>query len=94
MQAIPFPAHLDAPQRFLFWTADQAVPFAVMAFVGMATENLMICMFIGAGLGWGMGRYRDSQPDGHLMHAAYWFGILPLSGRACLNPFERRIFPQ
>jgi len=38
-------------------------------------------------------RYRDSRPDGFLIHMAYWYGILVPKGRSILSPFHRRIFP-
>ena len=93
MRQIQFPRHLDAPQRFLFWSADQIIPFATMALIGMATKTLMICLLIGGVLAWAFARYRDSRPDGHLQHMAYWYGVLPLKGRSAMNPFARRVFP-
>ena len=91
---LQFPRYLDAPQRFLFWTVDQIIPFAMMAMVGMIADMLMVCLGIGALMAWGFARYRDSRPDGHLQHLAYWYGIMPLKGRAALNPFARSVFPQ
>jgi conjugal transfer pilus assembly protein TraL len=93
MEAIPFPRYLDAPQRFLFWTVDQIVPFATLALIGMLMKMLFVCVLVGAVLSWGFARFRDSRPDGYLQHLAYWYGLLPLNGRACLNPFFRRIYP-
>jgi conjugal transfer pilus assembly protein TraL len=93
MQQIPFPRHIDAPQRFLFWTVDQMIPFATMALIGMATKTLMVCLVIGGVLGWALARYRDSRPDGYLQHMAYWYGVLPLKGRSAMNPFARTVFP-
>lgn len=88
-----FPRYLDAPQQVLFWTVDQMVPFATLALIGMATKNLMLCLMIGGVAAWAFARYRDSKPDGYLMHLAYWYGMLPLKGRALINPFHRRILP-
>lgn len=90
----PFPKYLDAPQQILFWTADQMVPFATMALIGMATKTLMPCLLLGGVGAWAFARYRDSRPDGFLQHIAYWYGILPLKGRSVINPFIRRILPQ
>lgn len=93
MEPIPFPKDVDAPGRFLFWTFDQVVPFALMALIGMLTQMLFICLIIGGALSWAFSRYRDSRPDGYLQHAVYWYGILPLKGRAAVNPFQRTIYP-
>ncbi len=91
---LEFPRYLDAPQQILFWTADQMVPFATMALIGMATKNLMVCLLLGGVAAWGFARFRDSKPDGYLQHIAYWYGVVPLKGRAAINPFLRRIYPQ
>lgn len=91
---LEFPRYLDAPQQILWWTADQMVPFAMMALIGMATKTLMLCLLIGGLMSWLFARFRDSRPDGYLQHIAYWYGVLPLKGRAAINPFMRRIFPQ
>lgn len=94
MDAVPFPRDIDAPQRFLFWTFDQMVPFSTLVVVGLMMEMLFVSIILGAALSWAFARYRDSKPDGFLQHAAYWYGLLPLKGRAVLNPFQRRIYPQ
>ena len=91
---LEFPRYLDAPQQILFWTVDQMVPFATMALIGMATKTLAVSLVIGGIAGWAFARYRDSKPDGFLQHICYWYGVLPLKGRALINPFQRRIFPQ
>ena len=93
MQSMPFPRYLDAPQRFLFWTVDQIVPFATLALIGMLMKILIVCLVVGFGAAWAFGRFRDSKPDGYLQHMAYWYGLMPLKGRACINPFQRTIYP-
>ena len=35
------------------------------------------------------GRFRDSRPDGFVLHWAYWHGLVPLAARSCPNPFSR-----
>jgi len=91
---LEFPRYLDAPPQVLFWTLDQVVPFATMALIGMATKTLGLCLVIGGVFAWAFARFRDSKPDGFLPHIAYWYGVLPLKGRAAINPFQRRIYPQ
>lgn len=88
-----FPRYLDAPTRILFWTLDQIVPFSTMALVGMLTKKLLICLVLGGLISWGLTKFKDSKPDGYLMHMLYWYGLLPLKGRSFLNPFFRRIYP-
>lgn len=93
MENIHFPRYLDAPTRLLFWTVDQIVPFAILALVGMLTKTLFVCLILGAIVSWSFTRYRDSRPDGYLQHMAYWYGLIPLKGRACINPFTRQVYP-
>jgi len=93
MESMQFPRYLDAPQRFLFWTVDQIVPFATLALIGMLMKMLFVCVILGAILSWGFARFRDSRPDGYMQHFAYWYGLLPLKGRSCINPFSRLIYP-
>lgn len=90
---ITFPRYLDAPQQILFWTIDQMVPFATMVVIGMLTQTLLICIAIGGGIAWAFARYRDSNPDGFVLHYLYWIGVMPMKGRAAINPFIRRILP-
>lgn len=91
---LKFPRHMDAPQRVLFWTVDQIIPFSTMLLIGMLTETLLISLVVGAAVGWGFARFRDSRPDGYLQHLVYWYGLLPLKGRACVNPFDKSVYPQ
>lgn len=91
---LEFPRYLDAPQQILFWTVNQIAPLAVMALIGMATGTLAICLVFGGVIAWAYARFIESRPDGYLQHITYWYGVLPLKGRAAINPFHRRIYPQ
>lgn len=93
MKSLEFPRHLDDPQPILFWTLDQIIPFATFVVIGMAINRLILCMLIGAVAGWLFTRYRDSKPDGYFIHMTWFYGLLPLKGRACINPFLRTIYP-
>ena len=87
------PRRIDDKPRMLFWTADEAVPFLVLTVVGMAINQLMLCILLGLAASWLFRKYRDRHPDGYLLHALYWYGVLPLRARCLINPFLRRILP-
>lgn len=93
MEPIPFPKYVDAPQRLLFWTTDQVMPFAVLVVIGVIVNSLFLCMILGIGLSWVFTRYRESKPEGFLVYLSYWYGILVPKGRCVVNPFLKRILP-
>lgn len=94
MERVPFPRDVDAPQRFLLWTVDQFMVFAVFLGIGIFSHALFTCIVIGIVCSWGFTRWRDSKPDGFLVHMAYWYGVIvPKKLRSVPNPFIRRIYP-
>ena len=94
MEPIPFPNHNDAPQRLLLFTADQVVVFSVFFLLGMLTDMFFSFLIVGLVISRQFTRYRDSQPEGFLVHMAYWYGLPgAMRGRNVLNPFQRRILP-
>lgn len=93
MDPIQIPAYLDAPKRLLFWTVDQIVPFALFFVLGMLAGKLFYGIVVGVAMSWALEKFKNSRSDGLMQHMAYWYGIIPLKGRAVINPFVRRIFP-
>jgi len=94
VQPIPFPHHADSANRLLIWTPDQIIPVSCMFIIGLLTDTLSISIVIGLILSWAYTRYSSGKPDGFLLHAAYWYGMLPLPARSAINPFNRRILPK
>ncbi len=88
-----FPRYLDAPPRFLFWTFNDLIPFAAAALLGILADSLLSGMLIGVVLAWFFRRYQDTKPNGYVQHVAYWYGVLPMSGRTAINSFIRAIYP-
>jgi conjugal transfer pilus assembly protein TraL len=82
----------DAPQ-ILFWTIDEMAPAFLGLIVGIALGQLLLCTAIGFGAIRLYRKYRDSRPDGYLLHASYWIGFMPCRNRAFVNPFSRRFLP-
>lgn len=94
MESLEFPHHADEAQRLLMWTPDQVIPMAMMFIIGLVTDTLTFCIPIGFLLSYLYTKHSAGKPDGYLMHAAYWYGLAPLKGRAMINPFHRRILPK
>jgi conjugal transfer pilus assembly protein TraL len=38
-------------------------------------------------------RFRDGRPDGFILHAIYWVGLLPTKAKTIPNPFIRSYLP-
>lgn len=93
MEPIPFPTYADTAQRLLIWTPDQIVPAAAAFGIGIVTDSVTLSVPIGLLLSWAYSKYSAGKPDGYLVHAAYWYGLLPIKSRAAINPFIRRILP-
>lgn len=93
METKKFSRHNDMPQRFLFWQIDQVVPLSTMIVMGALSGNLILYGAIGLGVAWALGRWRDSNPDGYMLHMLYWYGIIPIRARVAINPFLRKIYP-
>lgn len=92
MERIEFPRHADAQQRILFFTMDQVIPFSGCLVVGLAMNQLLLSVLVGAAVTWFFGRFTDSTPDGYLNHAGFWYLGFPIKGRAAM-PHVWRIFP-
>ena len=67
---------------------------ASMFVIGLVSDTLTFCIPIGFFLSWSFSKYSAGKPDGFIMHAAYWYGLVPLKARSAINPFHRRINPK
>lgn len=61
----------------------------IMFVIGFMLEKVILFTVAGFFLMKFYRRYRDSRPDGYMLHALYWFGIGPVKGKTIRNPFER-----
>jgi conjugal transfer pilus assembly protein TraL len=92
-QAVEFPRHVDDPPTLLLWRMDDLVPVMSMVIIGILLNQLTLFAVLGLVLVRFYGRYRDSRPDGYVLHWAYWLGVLPATARTCPNPYIRRWLP-
>jgi conjugal transfer pilus assembly protein TraL len=91
---IKIPRYIDANQVILFrWTFDELAIFGTFFIIGIITGHPTIGMGIGMVAVRSFSRYRNTKPDGFLLHVMYWWGFVPLKNRSALNAFHRRILP-
>jgi len=69
------PARLDDPERWLFWTLDEAAVLMGPAMLGLAANAFLVGLAVGAGGYLALRRIKRGGRAGLLMHAAYW--LLP-----------------
>lgn len=94
MEPIPFPHYASTAKRILMWTPDQVIPLCCMFLIGLMTDTLTFSLLVGIALSWVYSKYSAGKPDGFVLHALYWFGLVPLKARSAINPFNRRILPK
>ena len=77
------PSRLDDPERWLFWTMDEAAVLMGPAMLGLAANAFVSGLVIGIG-GWlVLRRIKRGGRGGIVMHAVYWFlpgAVLRLQG--------------
>ena len=93
MEPVNIPTEIDSPQLVLLWSLDEFVPFMIF----MVAGNFLNHFFLGLGAGWVVShlyrRYKNTRPDGYLVHLLYWAGLTKLSGRTVVNPYQREYLP-
>jgi len=93
MEPVNIPTEIDSPQLVLLWSLDEFVPFMIF----MVAGNFLNHFFMGLGAGWVVShlyrRYKNTRPDGYLLHLLYWFGLAKLSGLTVVDPYRREYLP-
>ena len=69
------PSRLDDPERWLFWTLDEAAVLMGPAMLGLAANAFVMGLAVGVGGYLALRRIKRGGRAGLLMHAAYW--LLP-----------------
>ena len=93
MQPVKIPNRVDDPIHVLLWSLDELAPMFGGLILGMAVGQAMIGFVVGLVVTNFYRRYRDSHPDGFLLHLVYWGGFLFSKARTMVNPYVRRYFP-
>ena len=79
MKPVHIPRHIDDPQQFLLWSADEIMPIVLGLLFGMMIGKALICTLIGFVVMHQYRKFRDNHSDGYLQHAAYEWGFMPSS---------------
>lgn len=90
-QEIRLPRTLDDPPEILLWSSDELVPLMLCIGIGLFIDHFFIMLFVGIVMWRVLRRYKDSRPNGHLMHALYWVGM-PLGKHPLLANAYRRFW--
>ena len=93
MHPLPLPESIDDPITLLLWRADEFVPMALVLMAGMLVGQVLASLLIGLITVKCYRKYRDTRPDGHVLHALYWVGCLNSRARSIPNPFIRQFLP-
>lgn len=93
MKAVKIPQRIDDPPHLLLWSADELAPMLIGLTVGIVIGKAFICFLGGLLITNLYRRYRDSRPDGYMLHIIYWIGLLPTKGKSMINPYNRRFLP-
>lgn len=80
MKPLLMPQHLDDPLMVLFWSADELLPGFAIFLVGVLIEQKIVCLAIAIAVTRLFRRLKEGNPDGFLLHLAYWSGLTSSRG--------------
>lgn len=95
MEPVKIPRRVDEPPHLLLWSMDEILPLLIGLVMGVMIDKLGVCLVVGFIITKLYSKYRDSRPDGYLLHIIYWMGVPATRRKARIfkNPFVRRYFP-
>lgn len=93
MKPIQIPDRIDDPPHLLLWSLDEMAPPLVLLIIGVIMGTPMKLFFAGFILTYIYRRFRESKPDGYMLHLLYWYGVPFTRSRLMLNTFIRRLYP-
>jgi len=73
MEAFIIPRRLDEPERWMFWTVDEALTMLVPVITGMMTGFLLVGAVIGLGGFVTLRRLKGNGQANLGLYALYWF---------------------
>ena len=90
MKPLLMPRNLDDQLMILFWSADELLPGFFIFVVGVLISQKLICLAIAIVVTKMFRKMKEGNPDGFLLHMAYWVGLLSTKRTKTLpNPFVR-----
>ena len=67
------PSRLDDPERWLFWTMDEAMMLFVPPIWGLFSEHLVIGILVGVSGCFALRKLKSRGQLSIVRHAAYWY---------------------
>lgn len=93
MEPIYIPSKIDDPPQLIMWSIDELMPTMVGLLLGIMIDQQIICVTVGYLITRQYQKYKDSRPDGYLLHLLYQAGVINLKGRTNINAFITRFYP-
>lgn len=93
MEPVKIPTEIDTPHQVLLWSTDEFIPFMFFLVIGNLSDHLILGVLLGTALGHLYKRYKNTRPDGYLLHFFYWYGLGKSKGKTYVNPFKREFLP-
>ena len=88
-EALALPRHVDEPPVMLMWTSDEVGVFFFLFIMGFMIEQTLIALVLGYFAVKMMRRFKNTRPNGYLIHILYWAGVSVSEARTLPNPYER-----
>ncbi|WGS88648.1 type IV conjugative transfer system protein TraL [Methylomonas sp. UP202] len=92
MEPTKIPRFIDEPPILLIWTAHDLVIVVAMMLLGIFIDHLLYCLIASYFVIKFIRRFTDNRPNGFLVHACYWIGLLPTGAISIPNPYIRRFY--
>ena len=93
MDQVKIPTEIDTPQQILLWSSDEIIPFLFFLFLGNFTKHLLLGLAVGTLVGHLYKRFKNTRPDGFLLHWFYWHGLGKTKGKTLIPSFKREFYP-
>lgn len=91
MADVELPRSIDEMPYVMVWRMDDFMPPIIGLIIGFLTGRPEIFAGLGFALSFFYRKFRQGRPENWVMHALYWWGLLPMRGHSLFNPFEREI---
>lgn len=88
-QELKLPRTLDDPPQFLLWSADEIIPIILAILFGIMTDHFFAFLLVGFVMWRVMRRFKESRPEGYMLHLLYWIGLPIGKARLLPNPYRR-----
>lgn len=90
MKPLFMPRNLDDQFMVFFWSADELLPGFAVFIAGVLMNQKLICLAIAVVVTKLFRKLKEGNPDGFLLHALYWIGLVGSRRATTLpNPFIR-----